>query len=179
MKAVREMATRKDKSKPPEGGVEAGLGGILRGLGSLVEKLGELAETGREFSKTGEIQGPGKEIKGIYGFTVKVGIGGEGVKVEPFGNIRRDEESGRSVVQEVREPAVDVFEERDHTLVVAEMPGIGAEDVRLEVKDDLLTITAGKGEKKYKKEVLLPGSFPAEKMQVSCANGVLEIRCVK
>ena len=173
------MAKRKGKDVTPEGGFDAGLGGILKGLGNLVEKLGELAETGREFSKTGEIQGPGKEIKGIYGFTVKVGIGGEGVKVEPFGNIRRDEESGRSVVQEVREPAVDVFEERDHTLVVAEMPGIGAEDVRLEVKDDLLTITAEKGEKKYKKEVLLPGSFPRGKMQVSCANGVLEIRCVK
>ena len=175
------MAKRKGRDRPPEGGVEGGLGGILRGLGSLVEKLGELAETGRELSKTGEIggTGSGKDIRGIYGFTVKVGIGGEGVKVEPFGNIRRDEESGRSVVQEVREPAVDVFEERDHTLVVAETPGIGAEDVRLEVKDDLLTITAEKGEKKYKKEVLLPGSFPREKMQVSCANGVLEIRCVK
>jgi HSP20 family protein len=173
------MAKRKGKDATPEGGIEGGLGGILKGLGSLVEKLGELAETGREFSKSGEIQGPGKEVKGIYGFTVKVGIGGESVKVEPFGNIRRDEESGRSVVQEVREPAVDVFEERDHTLVVAEMPGIGAEDVRLEVKDDLLTITAEKGEKKYKKEVLLPGSFPREKMQVSCANGVLEVRCVK
>ncbi len=175
------MAKRKGKDRPPEGGAEAGFGGILRGLGSLVEKLGELAETGRELSKTGEIRGagPGKEIKGIYGFTVKVGIGGEGVKVEPFGNIRRDEESGRSVVQEVREPAVDVFEERDHTLVVAEMPGIGVGDVRLEVKDDLLIVTAEKGDKKYKKEVLLPGSFPREKMQVSCANGVLEIRCVK
>lgn len=146
-----------------------------------MEKLGEMAETGREFSKTGEIQGPGsgKDVRGIYGFTVKVGLGGEGVKVEPFGNIRRDEESGRSVVEEVREPAVDIFEERDHTLVVAEMPGIRQEDVRLEVKDDLLTITAEKGEKKYKKEVLLPESFPREKMQVSCANGVLEIRCVK
>ena len=175
------MAKRRATGTPSEGGIGAGLGGILMGLGSLVEKLGELAETGREFSQTGEIRGPGsgKELRGIYGFTVKVGIGGEGVKVEPFGNIRRDEESGRSVVQEVREPAVDVFEERDHTLVVAAMPGIGAEDVRLEVKDDLLTITAGKGEKKYKKEVLLPGSFPREKMQVLCANGVLEVRCVK
>ena len=175
------MAKRKGKDRPPEGGVEGGPGGILRGLGSLVEKLGELAETGRELSKTGEIRGSGsgKDIRGIYGFTVKVGIGGEGVKVEPFGNIRRDEESGRSVVQEVREPAVDIFEERDHTLVVAEMPGIGVGDVHLEVKDDLLTITAERGDKKYKKEVLLPGSFPREKLQVSCANGVLEIRCVK
>ena len=175
------MAKRKGKDATFERGVEGGLGGIFKGLGNLIEKLGELAETGQEFSKIQELRGPGpgKDVRGIYGFTVKVGLGGEGVKVEPFGNIRRDEASGQSVVQEVREPAVDIFEEQDHTLVVAEMPGIGAEDVRLEVKDDLLTITAEKGEKKYKKEVLLPQSFPREKMQVSCANGVLEIRCVK
>ena len=167
--------------RKPETGLDVGLGGILKGLGGLVEKLGELAEAGGELSKSGEIHGlgPDREAKGVYGFTVKVGLGGEGVKVEPFGNIRRDEESGRPVVQEVTEPAADVFEESDHTLVVAEMPGIGVEDVRLEVTDDLLTITAERGKKKYRKEVLLPGSFPREKMQVSCTNGVLEIRCVK
>ena len=115
----------------------------------------------------------------MYGFTVKVGLGGEGVKIEPFGNIRTDAASGRSAVQEVIEPVVDVFEEQDHTLVVAEMPGIAAEDVHLEVKDDVLTITAEKAKKKYRKEVLLPDTFPREKMQVSCTNGVLEVRCVK
>lgn len=175
------MAKKTGKSISPHGGLEAGLGGILKGLGNLVEKLGDLAETGRELSKTGEIHGhgPAKELKGVYGFTVKVGLGGEGLKVEPFGNIRQDEESGRAVVQEVAEPAVDVFEEKDHTLVVAEMPGIGAGDVHLDVKDDLLTITAEKGKKKYRKEVLLPDSFPREKMQFTCTNGVLEVRCVK
>lgn len=172
------MATRKQK----DGGSEdSGIAGILKGLGGLVEKLGELAETGRELAKTGEIKGlgPAKEIKGVYGFTVKVGLGGEGVKVEPFGNIRRDDTAGRAVVQEVSEPVVDVFEEDDHTLVVAEMPGVGVDDVRLEVADDVLTIAAEKGKKKYRKEVLLPGSFAREKMQISCVNGVLEIRCGK
>ena len=175
------MKKRTAKAGPLEGGFDVGLGGILKGLGGLVEKLGELAETGSELSKTGEIRGLGshKDIKGVYGFTVKVGLGGNEVKVEPFGNIKRDEASGWSVVQEVTEPAVDVFEEADHTLVVAEMPGIGAEDVRLEVKDDVLTIVAERAKKKYRKEVLLPGSFPREKMKVSCTNGVVEIRCVK
>lgn len=175
------MVKRKDRERRPEGDAGVGLGGILRGLGGLVEKLTELAEAGGELSRSGEIRGrgPGNEVRGIYGFTVKAGLGGEGLKVEPFGNIRRDEASGQSVVQEVREPAVDVFDEPDHTLVVAEMPGVGAEDVRVEVDGDVLTITAERGDKKYRKEVLLPGSFPREKMQVSCANGVLEIRCVK
>jgi HSP20 family protein len=160
-------------------GIEGGLGGIFKGLGDLVEKLNELAKTGQELSQTGEIHGPGKKLRGIYGFTVKVGLGDEGPRIEPFGNIRRDIQSGRAEVQEVREPMVDVLEEDDHLLVVAELPGIGKEDVRVDVKDDLLTIAAEKGEKKYRKEVLLPRSVSKEKIQVSCNNGVLEIKCAK
>jgi HSP20 family protein len=158
-----------------------GFEGILTGLSDIVEKLGDLAEKGEKISRTGEIHWKGREkdLKGVYGFSVKVGLGGEGVKVEPFGNIRKDETTGQSVVQEVREPMVDVFDEQDYTLVVAEMPGIGAEDVRLDVKDDLLTIYAEKGDKKYRKEVLLPRSYPKEKMLVSCNNGILEIKCLK
>jgi len=167
------------KERTSRGGMEGGLGGILKGLGDLVEKLGELAESGRELSKTGEIHGSGKELKGIYGFTVKVGLGDEGPSLEPFGNIRRDSKSGRTEVQEVREPMVDVFEEEDHLLVLAELPGIGKEDVAIELKDDVLTISAERGDKKYRKEVLLPRSVSKQKMQVSCNNGVLEIKCPK
>ena len=82
-------------------------------------------------------------------------------------------------MQEVREPVVDVFEEEDHVLVVAEMPGIGVEDVQITVEDDLLTISAERGDKKYRKEVLLPASSTREKMQVTCNNGVVEIKCMK
>lgn len=156
-----------------------GIGGILKGLAGLVEKLGELAETGQELSEIKEIHGPGKEVKGIYGFTVKVGLGEEKASIEPFGNIRRDEKTGHTVVQEIREPVVDIFEEEDHTLVVAEMPGITTDDVQIEVKDDLLAIYAEKGDKKYRKEILLPENYSKEKMAISCNNGILEIKCVK
>jgi HSP20 family protein len=172
------MAENK-KDRSSQGGIEGGLGGILKGLGDLVEKLGEMSETGQEFSKTGEIGGPGRKPRGIYGFTVKVGLGDKGPRIEPFGNIRRDTESGRTEVQEVREPMVDVFEEDDHLLVLAELPGIGKDDVRIDVKDDVLTISAERGDKKYRKEVLLPRSVSKEKIQVSCNNGVLEIKCLK
>jgi len=171
--------TKKQNEKTSEGGFEAGLGGILKGLGDLVEKLGDLSKTGEQLSRTGEIQGPGKEVKGIYGFTVKVGLGDDRPRVEPFGNIRQDRESGRTVVQEVREPVVDVFEEEDHILVVAEMPGITREDVQITVEDDVLTISAERGDKKYRKEVLLPASVAREKMQVTCNNGVVEIKCMR
>lgn len=173
------MAARKDKSESTRGGgPQSGFEGILKGLSDLVEKLGDLAEKGGELRRTGEI---GKEdaVKGVYGFSVKVGGMGEGVKIEPFGNIRKDRTKGGSVVQEVREPMVDVFEETDHVLVVAEMPGIGLEDIRLDAKDDVLTIAAERGDVKYRKEILLPQSFPREKMKMSCKNGILRVKCVK
>lgn len=168
---------KKHIEKTTEGGFE--LGGILKGLGDLVEKLGGLAETGEQISRSGEIRGDRKEVKGIYGFTVKVGLGGEGPRVEPFGNIRTDRESGRAVVQEVREPVVDVFEEESHVLIVAEMPGISEEEVQIEVEGDLLIITAAHGEKQYRKEILLSANFAREKMQVTCNNGVVEIKCAR
>lgn len=175
----RAMTRRKER---PEGqkhfeGPESGLGGIFTGLADLVEKLGDLAEKGGDLSRTGEI-GSGK-TKGVYGFSVKVGLGGEGLKVEPFGNVAKDKKSGRSVVQEFREPMVDVFDEEDHVLVVAEMPGVGADDVQLEIKDDVLTIHAGNADRKYQKEVVLPRSFSRDKLKMSCRNGMLRIKCLK
>lgn len=170
--------TKKSRAKPA-GDVGLGIGGLLKGLGDLVEKLDEISESGGELSRTGEIGGAGGQAKGIYGFTVKLGLGDRQPTVEPFGNIRKDRKSGHTVVQEVREPVVDVFEEKDYVLVVAEMPGVSAEDVQLEAEGDLLTISAQRGDKKYRKEVLLPESFPPEKLQVSCNNGVVEIKCLR
>ncbi len=74
---------------------------------------------------------------------------------------------------------VDVFEEDDQVLVLAELPGIGKDDVRVDLKDDVLTIEAERGDKKYRKEVLLPCPVSKERMQVACNNGVLEIKCPK
>ena len=167
------------KKKKDSGG-EVGFGGIFKGVADLIEKLGDLAEKGEHLKRSGEFQH--RDVKGVYGFSVKVGMGDKGeqeVKVEPFGNVRRNAKSGETVVQEIREPVVDVFEEKDHTLVVAEMPGISTKDVQLTVKDDLLTIYAEKKDKKFRKEVLLPRNYPREKMKMSCNNGILEIKCVR
>lgn len=169
--------TRK-RDKGAGGKSESNFEGILRGLGDLLEKIGELADKGEKLSQTGEFdwKGKPKNVKGIYGFSVKVGAADEGVKVEPFGNIRKSEENDQSFVHEIREPIVDVFEEKAYTLVIAELPGISAEDTQLDLKDDLLTIHAEKGDKKYHKEVLLPQHYTRDNMHVSCNNGILEIK---
>jgi HSP20 family protein len=174
--------TKKSKEKSTHESHDSGLGGIFGGLADLIEKLGDLADKGKELRGSGEFEpGGSKELKGIYGFNVRVGLGDKGdkkVKVEPFGNIKKDRQSGETFVQEVREPLADIFEEEDHTLIVAEMPGIGEKDVKLAIHDDVLTIRAERGDKRYRKEVLLPKAYRLEDIKISCNNGMLELKCV-
>jgi HSP20 family protein len=169
------------KSKTTRESSAGDLGGFLGGLTNLIEKLGDLAEKGKDLQETQQFGEPGG-IQGVYGFSIRTGLGGEqsgGVKVEPFGNVRKDEHTGRATVQEVMEPLVDVFEESDHVLVVAELPGVGTDDVKLELHDDILTIAAARGAKKYRKEVLLPTSFAEESMSQTCRNGILEVKLAR
>ncbi len=178
----RPGARRPDDSGPDDRVVDLGfhVGGFLGKLGSVVEKLVDLAEAGQGLSQTGELAGldPQGKLRGVYGFSVKTALGNQGereLKIEPFGNIHR-QSSGDAVVDELREPLVDVHEEEDHVLVLAEIPGVSRKDVELELCEDRLTIRAQRGDKRYRKEVALPESFPREKMRWECTNGILKIR---
>jgi HSP20 family protein len=178
---VRHMSKKAHK-QGDFGRRDSGARGFMGGLADVLEKLSELAETGRSLSRSGEFgadtEEGGKQVKGVYGVNVKMGLGGDQVEVEPFGNIKVDRQAKPGVVvQEVREPAVDVMEESDHVLIVAEMPGVGTDDVQLEVHDDVLTLAATAGDKKYRKEVMLPKNCPRERMTLSCNNGIVRIRC--
>ncbi len=167
------MSSKKDN-------VTGNVEGILRGLGDLVQKLGNLAEKGEQLKRSGSFDidtGSGKNTKAVYGFSVKMGLdGGQGLHVEPFGNVHRDEKTGETTVQEVSEPLIDIIEESDHLLILAEMPGVADEDVHLELNGDILVLNAEKGSKKYHKEIVLPRSFESEAMKSSCHNGILEIK---
>lgn len=169
---------KKPDPEPGEPKDLGNVGGILGGLGQLIEKLGDLADKGKTLRETVEFQSAGKSVQGVYGFTIRTGLGGEkggGVKVEPFGNVRTDANTGRAVVHEVLEPMVDIFDEPEHLLVVAEMAGVGDGDIALELNEDVLTISAERGTKKYRKEVLLPATFSAAQMSHACHNGILEV----
>ena len=164
-------------------GGENRFGRILSGLTDIAEKLNEISEKGETVAKKGEFTFPSKEggVKGVYGFSLKTGLGGKGdaIKVEPFGNIRKDKKTGEAVVQEIHEPLMDVFEDEKATTLIAEMPGVGRDDIKIDVRDDVLTISAKKGAKKYRKEVLLSHSPAKERIKVTCNNGIVTIRCKK
>ena len=175
------MAKNK-KTERGEGEINLGLGGVFRGLGNLIDLLSEMVEEGKtEVSRAGELKG--KELKGVYGFNIKIGLGGTPT-VETFGNIRKTREG--PVVEEVREPLLDVLDEGDSFRIIAELPGVEASDITLDLKDDILTIVAegkdlptGQAGRKYSKEVLLSSRAQPGPPTMSYRNGILEVRVRK
>ncbi|ODS34282.1 MAG: heat shock protein [Candidatus Scalindua rubra] len=156
----------------------AGLGGVFEGIGNLLGAISKMQQEGKGIiSETGEIRGLGDKVKGVYGFTVSTLATGE-QKVEHFGHVIKKTPKG-PVVEELREPIVDVFDEKDHILVVAELPGIKEEDIKTDIKGNVLNISSEKGERKYKKEVLLPSKVKAEPISSTYKNGILEIKLKK
>lgn len=164
----------------PEGDatVDIGFGSLFKGLGDFVGVLGKLVEAGeQQVNRTGEfkVKGLGDKGKGIYGVSVRVGIGGE-PHVEHFGNIRATKE-GPEIV-DVREPLIDVFDEEGEIVVAAELPGVTEDALHIEVHGDVLTLSSS-GQRRYAKEVLLPSAIDPTSMRRSFKHGLLELRMKK
>ena len=156
--------------------VTEGIGGLLRGLGSLVDLVSKLSEEGQELNRTGGLGDDKKGFKAVYGLSVRLGAGGK-PEVQPFGNVRAAKPG--AVVDDVREPMADVFDEKAHVVVVAEMPGVEAGDVRFDVAGDVLALHAAHGDRRYEKELLLPAAVDAADASMSFRNGILELRLPK
>ncbi len=160
------------------GAVDAGVGGMFKSLGGFLELLSELSEKGGgEFSRSGRIGDDKKGVKAVYGFSVRVGGGGKPL-IENFGNVKSDRD-GSPVVEEAREPMVDLFDESDHLLVVAELPGVSEKEIAFEVKGDILHISAAHGDRKYQKELLLPSPVHEKGASSSYRHGVFELKLPK
>ncbi|MBI1910913.1 MAG: Hsp20/alpha crystallin family protein [Deltaproteobacteria bacterium] len=154
---------------------KSSLGGFFKGLTDLIDIAAKAAEKGEALKGGGEIKGPGKDIKGVYGFSIKT-LAGKPF-LEHFGNIKETPQG--PVVEEVREPIVDVFDEKKNIIVIAEAPGIEKKDIRVEVKEDALDIRAYGNQRKYHKEVKLPSRVKAETLEYTYKNGVIEIKLSK
>jgi len=155
-----------------------GLGGLLNGIGNLVDLAAKLKEAGGEISKEGEIDLSNlkKGMKGAFGVSVRTAVGGKPV-VESFGNVKKTPEGPK--VEEEREPITDVFDEDEEVRIYAEMPGVNEDDITLDLKEDILDISAQTGDRKYHKEILLPAPVKTDTMSSSYSNGILEVRIKK
>jgi len=110
-----------------------------------------------------------------------------------------DEFWGRSVPEatatEAWAPRVDISEQDNAVLLTAELPGVAKEDVKVELKDGVLTVS---GEKKtehkeeengfyrservygsFTRSFTVPDTLDAEKIEAEYANGVLKLMLPK
>jgi HSP20 family protein len=92
-------------------------------------------------------------------------------------------------------PAVDVAEDKDAFLVTAELPGLKAEDITINVEKNVLTLSGERkldhSEKKegyvrlerahgaFSRSFVLPETADGEKVEANLAEGLLKVRIPK
>ncbi|MEM1524739.1 MAG: archaeal heat shock protein Hsp20 [Nitrososphaerales archaeon] len=113
----------------------------------------------------------------VYGYSITIGPDGK-PQIREFGNIKPSLKEKPLEVTDKREPLVDIIEENGNIKVIAEVPGVEKEDIKLELEPKSLTISVD-AERKYYKKVSLPVEVDTEQAKASYKNGVLEVNLKK
>jgi HSP20 family protein len=77
-----------------------------------------------------------------------------------------------------KEPIVDVFDEKDHLRIIAEVPGVAEKDLKTNLEKDTLTIRINSAGWKSEHKITLPYA-PKGKLERIFRNGFLEIKVEK
>jgi HSP20 family protein len=111
----------------------------------------------------------------VFGFSMRTGPDGKPI-IQRFGNPPTDDnpETTPSL-----EPLVDVVDEDDEIIVVAEVPGVERDEIKVRIKGTALTIHADNPERPYHKVIELPSKVKKEDAKSAIRNGVLEVRLKK
>ena len=112
----------------------------------------------------------------IYGYSVTVGPDGQ-PRVREFGNIRPEQRGGRLPDSEVTEPYTEIVrdEKAQKVRILAELPGVKKEDVRINAGENSVSITAKHSTRDYQTEVELPADVDSQTVIAKLTNGVLEL----
>jgi len=176
---------KKENKKTEEEGLDIdfgigkiSLGGLFKGIEKFVGLAERVEQAGGELKKSGTIKGLGgnRDARGVYGFTVRTGLGKK-TKIESFGNIKKTKQGPK--VAKTREPIVDLFDEKNHILIIVEVPGIDEKSIKVNLKKDILLLEAGSQDRKYVKEILLPAKIDFASREVNFKNGILELKFKK
>ena len=108
-----------------------------------------------------------------YGYSVTIGPDGKPV-VKEYGNIRQN----LLPTAETREPFADVIvDDKEKALkVVAEMPGVEKNDIKIEVLGRTVLLDAEHGERKYHTKIPIKQKVDENSVKATYANGILEVR---
>ncbi len=170
---------------------------ITTRLGSLMSEVktafeqGQAAQAGagenagentREFS----IDTPAGPLKGMASFrvgTLADRAGASSSRDASQHEVKR-KASSRSTAQppaemaDAREPLVDLFDEADEILIVAELPGVKPEEVTVTVGESAVIITTT-GARRFRAVQVLPCAVDEASLTRAMRNGILEVRLTK
>lgn len=113
----------------------------------------------------------------VYGFSMTQRPG-EAPEIREFGNVPMFEQGGEGEEKhylDMRKPLIDVLEAEETVHVIAEMPGIEKENIRLNATDLILDIETVNGNPKYSERVELPVKVDPQSAKATYKNGVLEV----
>ena len=179
-----EDRIRKAEGDEKEDEVSGVTEGALRGLGKIIPGFGELVK-GLEKSKAFQerLKAADAEIER---------------QLEKAPPLKRVEGTRRSIIppkttlkvsrttlgEEAavqppqREVTTDIFDEGDCLKVIAELPGVDEKDIKAEVRDNLLILSAQATAREYYKEIELPCLVKNE-LNLTYKNGILVVRIKK
>src|SRR5829696_5243033 len=116
----------------------------------------------------------------VYGYSMTIGPDGK-PKIREFGNVKSPF-AGRGGLFEqqpslsaAREPLVDVSSTDKEVKIVAEMPGINKQNIRIEAYDNYVEIKSDDPNRKYHKTIEVPEDIDLESASSNYNNGILEI----
>ena len=116
----------------------------------------------------------------VYGYSITVGPDGKPV-IREFGNVKPSLKGFRPSldIKMEREPLVDIMSDNGNIKVIAELPGVEKEDIKLHATSKTLTISVDTPQRKYYKELELPAEVNPKTAKSIYRNGVLEVTLAK
>lgn len=115
----------------------------------------------------------------VYGYSVKIGEDGKPI-IRKFGNVDVFSHSitdSSQNAQEEREPLIDIINGKEEIKIVAELPGVAKENLKLYANESTLTIESSTSveERRYYKKIEFPEFVETSSGKSHYNNGILEI----
>lgn len=165
---------------------------FFKGLGDvigLLSKAVEVAEKDGNITKEFRTGGEGEKPEIFYGFNMRTNL--RSIPPSVKSNSPRSSRSyrvsskpassvssGDFQTEEDHEPLIDIFNEDDEIVIIAELSAISEQEISVEIQEDIFRLQTT-GERRYVKEILLPAHIDEQSMRQTYRNDILEVRLKK
>jgi HSP20 family protein len=118
----------------------------------------------------------------VYGYSMTIGPDGK-PNVREFGNVKSAftgsggffQQQQQPSISSEREPLVDISTTDKEIKIVAEMPGIKKENIKINAYENSIEIISDNPQRKYHKVIDLPPEADIETVKSKYNNGILEL----